>query len=168
MQIRDLLLLVLRIYGISILLFHSVPMLVSNMTFYISVLTEWQTDMVVYVLAIIILPITLALVLIFGSSWLITIFRLDKGFQSNEVMFNSNTPHQLLKLAVILLGGYLIIDNIANTLTHIAEAFRISLSGFEDDTYHNFWKSGLSVFIGALLITNREALAKWLMPKTEE
>ncbi len=165
MQIRDLLILILRIFGIYILLFFSFPILISNMKFYVGVFSDWDTDVIGYVTSTIILPIAMALLLIFGSSMLINLFKLDKGFQSSEVLLNKTSQLNLVKLAIILLGGFLIINNLVNTISYIVETFRQSLYGMQDNDYFNFWKSGLSVFFGALLITNREAIAKWLMPK---
>ena len=168
MQIRDLLILILRIFGIYILLFMAIPMLIANMAYLSNSFSLEEVEIVIYLFGTVILPVCTPLLLIFGSSWLINLFKLDKGFQSDEVLLNNTSQQQLLQLAIILIGGFLIVDNLTNTLSHIAEAFRQSQHGFENTNYHNFWQSGLSLFIGALLIANRQALAKWLMPKTEE
>ncbi len=168
MQIRDLFLIVLRVYGISILLFTAFPMLISNLAFFSNPYGMKGAELIIYLLGTVILPFIVSIVLIFWTSWVINLLKLDKGFQSTEVLLNSTSQQQTLQLAIILLGGFLIVKNITTTIAHVVEAFRISLIGFENSTYHNFWQSGLSVFIGALLIANREALTKWLMPKSEE
>lgn len=168
MHIRDLITLVLKIYGVSILLFDVLPMLISNMGVLPNAFRFGETTMIIYGLGLIILPLIVALALIFASSWIISRLKLDKGFNSNDVKVSSSSSDQLLQLALIFLGGFLIVDNLSSTIAKIVEAFKISLYGFGSESgYPNLWKNGLSLFIGALLIANREFLADWLKPKTK-
>ena len=121
---------------------------------------------------ILLFTFVIAFILIFKTNWVINLFRLDKGFESDEINFAGLKEHSLLRGGIILLGLYFMFDSLPSFLNYTYLWFRKQVSvsdinnniGFALD--YNWWSvSGISIIVGLIMVTNNQRLSKWLSSK---
>jgi hypothetical protein len=115
-----------------------------------------------------ILVIGLFVLLVFKSSKIVTLLKLDKGFDNDKIELGNFQPSDIIKIGTFIIGGLLIINNIPGFLSHSLFAFKGNIIGMDYETQAKFnWAiSGLNLLIGYLLITNYGFIAKKL--KTDD
>jgi hypothetical protein len=103
------------------------------------------------------------------SSAVLRIFKLDKGFEEDRIDFGQLGVKDLFKVASIVVGGVLIVEQVSLFLTYSYNAFHMSQIGMEEESRSSFeWiLCGINLIIGFLLITQYNFIAKKLMPKGE-
>ena len=120
-------------------------------------------------LATVLLAILIGLfvILIFKSDQVINLLRLDKGFDDDRIEFGNMNSRSLLKLAMIIIGGLLILDNIPEFLWHTLFAFQAEIDRKTHDSMYKFqWAvSGVNLMLGLLLLTNYNALSMFIFKK---
>src|SRR5690606_13054879 len=98
----------------------------------------------------------IAFLLLFGTDRIIKLFRLDKGFDTNNIDSSNLNEEGLLKLGLILIRLLMIADNIAQFLNNCYLLFKkqISANGLDEidglmldqQLDYNWWViSGLNV-----------------------
>ncbi|RRG21002.1 hypothetical protein DWB61_11315 [Ancylomarina euxinus] len=109
----------------------------------------------------------LFVLLIFKSHKLVNLLKLDKNFDDERVEIGNLNPSSIVKLALIIIGGLMIINNIPVFLSQILFAFKRDSMGteFHPNDYYNFIASGIKVLVGTLILTNYSALSKRLKLK---
>jgi hypothetical protein len=164
---RDLFIIILKIIGLRLLL-----------TFFTAVLpfivqigyATWETRMVLTLAFEIVIYVAFALVLLFKSSAILRIFKLDKGFEDDRIDLGQLGVKDLFKVASIVVGGLLIVEQVSLFLTYSYKAFHMSQIGWDEDSDNsiNWILCGINLVIGFLLITQYEFIAKKLMPNRED
>ncbi|GLU45400.1 hypothetical protein [Allomuricauda sp. NBRC 101325] len=118
----------------------------------------------------------IAFLLLFGTDRIIKLFRLEKGFDSNNIDASHLNEEGLLKLGLILIGLLMIVDNIAQFLNYCYLLFKkqISANGLDEidgmmldqQLDYNWWViSGLNVLIGFILLTNYKRISSFFTAK---
>ncbi|PKP15602.1 MAG: hypothetical protein CVU07_09595 [Bacteroidetes bacterium HGW-Bacteroidetes-23] len=104
--------------------------------------------------------------LIYKADFIINKLELDKGFDDENIILGNLDSSRILKLAILLVGFFLVIDYVPNFLYHIINAFKkeVSLYGIEGQKvdYFNLSVSLINIILGYLLITNYKRLADYL------
>ena len=134
-----------------------------------------EFDLITVFLAIgsLIIIVLLLIALIFGADKIINVLKLDKGYDEERIDFGNLKEINILKLAIIIMGGFLIIDNFPVFLNHCILHLKdqVSRNGndgmlnaftYEQVNYFQFAISAISILIGYLMITNYTNIAKWL------
>ena len=112
--------------------------------------------------------------LIVKTDVLINWLKLDKGFDNDIIEFKNFDLDNILKLGVFIIGGTMILDNIAVFLNQSYLAFKVHTSAVADliglngySTYH--WAvSFTKIILGYILLTNYPALSKILLKMTQK
>lgn len=116
--------------------------------------------------SLVILIISIAIIflilyfLIVKTDIIIRIFRLDKGFDDDNINIEKNSSESIFKISIILLGGIFIINNFGTFITTLSFAFR---SMFIPETAANYKfmpdvdflkliTSAINILLGYLLI----------------
>ena len=163
---KDLFRLIIKIFGLYSLvttLFGIVPANISLLA------QESGVFIILAIIGLTILILSLFVVLIFKSDFIIDKLKLDKGFDDDIIDFPKFNDINILKISLILIGAYLMIDNIPTLLIQCFKAFKSNinqggllgdLDQFSYDTvnYFTLVASGISVIIGYLMITNYKTL----------
>ena len=111
--------------------------------------------------------------LIKKTDQIIDFIRLDKGFDNEKIELGSLGTDKILMLGIILIGGLLLISNLADFIQYSFLAFKnnvqksglnIFLNEAETD-YFNWTFSGINIVIGYLLLTNYDKVANWFNRK---
>ena len=118
-----------------------------------------------------IIPIGLLLLLVLAVFFLlirfpdkiIDFFKLDKGFDSEKINLSNFNSDAILQIGLVLIGGFLIVENIASFASSLIAYFR--LQNMNPDIFHALKNteglvfSGIIVVLGFLLITFRRQIA---------
>lgn len=110
------------------------------------------------------------------------LLKLEKGFDQERIDFGGLKSLDIIKFGILIIGGFLFIENIPTFLSHTLFAFKSSIPQGFDQAYENrgilkynrledyvYWvSSGLNLLVGYLLIVNFKKISKYLNRKTTE
>ena len=108
---------------------------------------------------------------IYSADKIVTWMKLDKGYDDDRIEFGNLNGQQVIRLAVLILGGLLILNNFPDFVSNCYYFFKgkVTTQGLNSTTeyveqtnYAVFAKSSFSMIIGYLLITNHNALSVWM------
>jgi len=105
---------------------------------------------------------------------LINLLNLDKGFDNDLIEFQNFGLDNILKLGILIIGGTMILDNIAVFLNQSYLAFKVHTSTVADliglngySTYH--WAvSFTKIILGYILLTNYPFISTFLLKITQK
>jgi len=166
-----LLIKILGLYFIISILFSVIP---SNISFVIG-----QIDIIgiLWLILTILVVILLFMFLIYKPDKIIVWLKLDKGFDEDRIEFQNFNNTNILKLALIVIGGILLIKNIPAFLSYTLFAFKSSIGNELNNNmikfgnlkdYINWGISFLNIIIGYLLIRNYNYFSRLLTDKNEK
>jgi hypothetical protein len=161
---RDFFIIIIKLFGLFSVVTSLFSVIPSNISF---ALMDIDLFSVIWIIAVIVIVIGLFVLLIFKSDKVVKLLKLDKGFDDERIEIGNLNPNSIVKLAVIIIGGLLIIDNIPAFLSHTLYAFKENIIGINYDTMDKFnWAvSGINLVLGFLLLTNYNTVSKILRIK---
>jgi len=150
---RDFFILLIKVFGLYSginALFLTLP---QNISF---VLYEIELISIIYLLIIVSVVIGLFILLIFKSHYIVKWLKLENGFEEDRIELGNLKMIEIVKVATLIIGGSLIIQNIPLflNLTYHAVFSNIHSQNMTFDTKWNWIISGLNIVLGYLLITN--------------
>ncbi len=164
---RDFFILLVKVFG----LFSIVKILSSGIPVHVF-FALMQIDMLnlIWLIIAIIVIIGLFVFLIFKTEKIVSLLRLDKGFDDDHIELGNFNAVNIVKLASILFGGYLILNNIPTFLSHTLFAFKGEIVGRTYEAMDKFkWAvSGINMIIGYLILTNYSFISKILSKKKKD
>lgn len=158
------------LYCLIITLFQYLP----SMAPYIQMVGDGWGWLIVIGMAAVIVGIYFFLLL--KTDLIIDKLKLDKGFDDDRIVLGDLDSMQILSLATILIGGFLIIDWFPEFISNTIRAFKENIDTdsverlYEQSEKVNYINWGLSVMnliIGYALLTNYLNVAKWLNRSNE-
>lgn len=164
---RDFFRLIIKLFGLYsmiLTLFTFLPSNISNVLIY-----KEEIWFVFIILGSILLAIALFLILLFKTDFIIDKLGLDKGFDDDKIILGEFKNEQIFKFAIILIGGFLILDYFPNVLFEMINIFKTksssnSIYGYEVD-YFNFIVGIINIMIGLIFITNYKHISSFLDKK---
>ena len=164
---RDFFRLIIKLFGLYsmiLTLFTFLPSNISNVLIY-----KEEICFVFIILGSILLAIALFLILLFKTDFIIDKLGLDKGFDDDKIILGEFKNEQIFKFAIILIGGFLILDYFPNVLFEMINIFKTksssnSIYGYEVD-YFNFIVGIINIMIGLIFITNYKHISSFLDKK---
>ena len=171
---KDFFRLIIKIFGLYSVISIIFSVFPSNMGFAIS-----QIDLIsiVWQIGSLILIILLFMFLIYKPDKIISWLKLDKGFDDDRIDFQNFNNTNILKLAVIVIGGIMLIKNIPAFLSHTLFAFKSAVGNDIDNSVikytslkdYIYWATSfLNILLGYLMITNYSYISKILKEKDKE
>lgn len=164
---RDFFRLIIKVFGLYSLilsLFTFLPQNISNVFLYSD---EIMIRIVIIVSLFLIL--TLFYVLLFKTDYIIDKLELEKGFDNDTIILGDLKSEQILKLAILLIGGFLIVDYFPNFIFEMVNIFKTKASNYPiygtEINYFNFYLSMVNVVLELLFITNYKAISNFLNKK---
>ncbi len=159
---KDLFRLIIKILGLYFLITTAFGIFPTILTFIQSWKFFLETSSVLGNIVIILL---LSIFLIYEPDKIIDWLKLDKNFDNNKIELEKLGAEDILKIAIITLGGILIINNLFGFLSSLLSIFKLS-------AHNNRWNldilpNGLNIIIGYLMITNYNAISRFIMKKRE-
>lgn len=172
---KDLFRLIIKIFGLYSLIVTLFSILPSSISW---VLMDSMFFGLVLIIASVIVVIALFGFLIFRADTVIAWLKLDKGFDDERIEFQNFNAENILKLAVIIIGGVLLLNNVPNFLGNCLYLFKsatrnemsiTSLFSFDNSAYGFYWLvSTINIFIAYLLLTNYTYVSKILRKREEK
>jgi len=140
-----------------------IPQNISNVLF------QFDIMMLLVILASTMISIGIFLVLLFKSDFIIDKLKLDKGFDDDKIIVGNLTNESILKLALIIIGGFLIIDYVPTVLFDLINAFKTksTFTSIEGDNinYFDIVIGLVNILLGYLFITNYKSISQFLDKK---
>ncbi|WP_298307633.1 hypothetical protein [Flavobacterium sp.] len=163
---RDFFRILIKIFGLYSLIlsiFTVIPQNISNVLF------QFDIMMLLVILASTIISVGMFLVLLFKSDFIIDKLKLDKGFDDDKIIVGNLTNESILKLAFIIIGGFLIIDYLPAVLFDLINAFKTkstftSIEG-NNVNYFDIVTGLVNILLGYLFITNYKSISQFLDKK---
>lgn len=118
----------------------------------------------------ILLLVAFSILLVKYTDYIINFLKLDKGFDEETIILGNLNNEAILKIAIILIGGFMMVENFPKLLMDILNEFKFIASNQyiqegHDVDYFWFGVRFLNLLFGYLLITNCKAIAKFLDKK---
>lgn len=133
------------------------------------VLYQFDLKILSFIIGATILIIFFFLFLLFKADLIIDKLKLDKGFDEDRIQFENLNNDSIVKFAIFLIGGFLIVDYFPNFLNYTFQAFRSKVQNSESIripvSYFNWIVSGINIVLGYALITNYKSLATFFDKK---
>jgi len=164
---RDFFIISIKLFGI----FYLINLFTSNLSIAISIfLFENDGYSYLYVILSFIIVFSIFLLLILKADKIVTLLNLDKGFEEDMIELSNLKPSDIIKIGTFIIGGILIIYNIADLIIYLFTAFRAGASGTEYNAQNNIriGISGLNILIGFLLLMNYNYISKLFTSKIEK
>jgi hypothetical protein len=171
---KDFFRLIIKIFGLYSVITIIFSVFPNNVSFVIS-----QIDLtgIVWLIGSLIVVILLFMFLIYKPDKIISWLRLDKGFDENRIDIQNFNSTNILKLAVIVIGGIIFIENIPAFLSNTLFAFKswvgndfngnvIKYTSLKD--YIHWATSFLNILLGYFMLTNYNYISKILKEKDKE
>lgn len=115
-----------------------------------------------YLGVILLLIVALFVFLIFKSHHIVRLLKLEQGFDTDNIELGNLSAREIIKIAVLVIGGFLIINNlpvfVQNTLNAFYHELQFQTTELIDKW--NWFLPGANVLIGYLLITNMAFVAR--------
>lgn len=172
---KDLFRLIIKIFGLYSIITTIFSTLPSNLSF---ALMDIDFISIIWITGTVVVIVLLFMFLIYKPDKIIGWLKLDKGFDNDNIEFQNFNTENILKLAVIIIGGILLLKNIPAFLSHTLFAFK---SSFHSELNSNriiqygelkdyiYWlTSFLNIVIGYLMLTNYSYISKLLKKKNDK
>lgn len=108
-------------------------------------------------------------VLFFKTDKIISLLRLDKGFDSDNISLEKLDTESVIKIASVIVGVLLVIENLSEFASHMFYSFKYSVepklhidNSYTKEDYLRWTVCGLQILIGYLIILNTDKISKWL------
>jgi hypothetical protein len=166
---RDFFRLIIKLFGLYSLIFSVFTILPRSISMmYGSVLSG-----ILLITISITIIVAIYYFLIIKCDKVIDILKLDRGFDDDRIEFEKFNSKNIIKLAAIILGGFLLIKNIPLFLIGTFQAFKFHMSNSIDNQFITFTKQDslnltvgfINIIIGYFLLTNYRWISKLLYQK---
>lgn len=168
---RDFFRIIIRLFALYLLLltvFNFIPTNVSYLTYDFTV---WP---ILIILGSAVLMMLLFIFLLRKSDTVIDVLKLDKAFDDERIEFGNLGSLEIVKIALIFIGGFMILDYLPEFLHYCYLGFKkeissTGLSPFEAPGLSEYWDyfrwfvSGINLLVGYLVLSNLGRLSGFLV-----
>jgi hypothetical protein len=170
---KDFFRLVIKIFGLYSVISIIFSVFPSNI---FMVLNEIDFVGIIWIIGSLLIVGLIFVFLIYKPDKIIGWLKLDKGFDDDRIEFQNFNNSNILKLAVIVIGGIILIQNIPAFLSHTLFSFKSSAgNGLKDNMfkfglkdYIHWATSSLNIILGYLMLTNYNYIIRILKEKDKE
>lgn len=168
---RDFFRIIIRLFALYLLLLTIFNFIPSNISYLTYELAIWP---ILIILGSAVLMILLFVFLLRKSDTVIDVLKLDKGFDDERIEFGNLGSLDIVKIALILIGGFMILDHLPEFLHFCYLGFKkeisaTGLSPLEAPGLDEFWDyfrgfiSVINILVGYLILSNLSRLSKFLV-----
>ena len=169
MTTRDLFRLLIKLFGV-----YSLIVAFFSFTGQSLLSISFNSNIVLVILWIIFMFLVVFgvyLFLIFKTDFIIDKLKLDKGFDNEKLFANGVSNYDIIKLAIILIGGFLLINNIPRFLSHVimeGNSHLNKISHFSKENYpfyFDWFGEAVSIVIGFIFIIKYKSISLFFNKK---
>ncbi len=170
---RDFFRIIIKLFGLYSLILVVFNYIPANIGF---MFRDFQWVALVWILGLTTFVASIYVFLILKVDRIIDLLKIDKGFDDDQIILGDFTTKKLVKFAILLIGGFLVVDYLPSFLHNSYIAFKEQVTdgrlnfaeGIQYKTSYFFREwilEGINILIGFLFITNYQRLADWLVRK---
>jgi len=157
-------------------LYWMVTTLYAQLPFLISVFfKEFNSTYLPYTISYFVICISLFVFLVFYTDKVISLLKLDKGFDDDKIEFSNFNTANIVKLALIIVSCILIVNNISPFINQSYYFFKLKFSmnlsdtvGYTSQNDYIWATSFVNLLSGYLLLTNYPAVSGFIMKITQK
>lgn len=169
---KDFFILIIKLFGlysIILSLFTIFPSVVNISVVMTDLFSYYGLLSVLLILATVGLMAGLYILLVLKSDRIVEVLKLERGFENDSIELGNLNSIEIIKIATLIFGGYLFIENLADFITETHYLLREKVTGFEftEQRYAYLVISGINVLLGILLMTNLNFVAKVLAKRNK-
>ncbi len=163
---RDFFRLLIKVFGLYWLISTVFEVIPSNLGY---VIDSAEVSSVAWILLSVAIVFIVFYWLIMRADFVIDMMNLDKGFDNETIEMTNFNQTVIVQLAMIIIGGIMIIEYLPVFLMHILFALEEDITGYNLRPESNFYwaVSGVNVVVGFLLIRN-SSWATQLITKSDK
>lgn len=167
---KDFFRIIIKLFGLYagvITLFNVVPTSISNLAIYD------ESILIIFIIGMVALILFLYSLLIFRTDRIIKFLKLDKGFDDDDLKIDFLTNGSVVKVALVILGLYLMVAYIPDFFLNTFYAFKGSMDSQTNDgfnfyenqiaNYFNWAISAINIAVGYLITTNYALISNWIL-----
>lgn len=165
---KDLIRLLIKLMGVLVLL-NSLPPLFGQFVFFAG---NDGGKAILLMALILIATLAFSAWLIFCPDSIIKLFRLDKGFDDDQIKLDQLKSEKLISIVVLIIGGMFIVHSLAPLIIEIGQRIYASvaeknpfLPSFENMDNTRLYTNILEVVLGLFLISNYHGITHFLAKK---
>ncbi len=123
-----------------------------------------DSTMIIIAIVMSILTVGLFVLLLFYAPKIVSLLKLEKGFQSDIIDFKGLSEESIIKISSIVVGGITVIDNLPSLISYTLFAVSSSNSGQVMEANEKFYwiASLIQILVGLILVFNYKYLLKLL------
>ncbi len=157
---RDFFRLMIKLFGLYQFLLLIFTFLPSNLQLIFN--DFFSMSSIISIVLITLFIIAVYYVFVKNPDLIINFFKLDRGFDKNEITVNNLNSDTILKIGMVLIGGFLIVDNLGYFISSFITYFKISYMKENFESLKNFEAlilGGVNLISGFCLIIYRKQIA---------
>lgn len=173
MSKKDFFRIIFKLFGLYSVIITVLNYIPANISY---VFYKFEPLIILWVLGATILAIGLYILLIRKTDKILSWLKIEEGFDDDRIEIGNFNGLGVLKLALILIGGFLVVDHLPKLLHYTYLAFKKEVSpnglnllesydSFGQMDYAQWAISGINVVMGYLLLMNYKRMASWLNKK---
>ncbi|WP_191859492.1 hypothetical protein [Hanstruepera ponticola] len=170
---RDFFRIIIKLFGLYSLILTVFTYIPTNISY---VIFQFEPVVLLWIFGAVALTVLVYIILIRKTDLIIDFLKLDKGFDEERIEFENFNSQKIIQLALLLIGGLLIINYLPEFLQYTYLAFKkeVSPNGLNQleefsfgkiTDYFNWVISGINLIVGYILLTNYYQITKWLNRK---
>jgi len=170
---RDFFRIIIKLFGLYALIltvFTYIPTNIGYVTF------QFELASLLWILGGALLAFAAYFLLIINTNRIINFLKIDRGFDEERIELGNFNNNKILKLGIILIGGFMIVDYLPTFLHYSYLAFKSKVSNnglnsldqmeFGMPSDYLYWVvSGVNLVVGYIFLTNYHRIADWLTRK---
>lgn len=157
---RDFFRLMIKLFGLYQFLLLIFTFLPSNLQLIFN--DFFSMSSIISIVLITLFIIAVYYVFVKNPDLIINFFKLDRGFDKNEITVNNLNSNTILQIGMVLIGGFLIVDNLGYFISSFITYFKISYMKENFESLKNFEAlilGGVNLISGFCLIIYRKQIA---------
>lgn len=170
---RDFFRIIIKLFGLYALILTVFTYIPSNISY---VILQFDLFTLFWIFGFTVLTALIYILLIRKTDLIIDFLKIDKGFDDDRIEFENFNSQKIMQLALILIGGFLIIEYLPDFLQYTYLTFKkeVSPSGLNQLEAFSFGKakdyfdwaiSGINLIVGYVLLTNYHRIIEWINKK---
>ena len=166
MSKKDFFILIIKLFGLYSIVTALFLTLPQNFSI---VLFDFRFSSIIYMTVVFAVILALFIFLIFKAHHIVSFLKLEKGFDNDRLELGQLTSIEIVKITILIIGGFLIIDNIPLFLNQTFMAFYSDIHSEMVNSTHklNWFLSGLNIVMGYLMISNLNFIVRLLRLKNK-
>jgi len=167
MQPKDLYSIIIKVFGLFIIkdILFSIPYIINPILYLFN--SNGNSDggigALVFSVVILLIYFSFAYILIFKTNSILKLFKLDDDFMEDDLSLNISKLNVFV-ISLVLLGGYILIDEIPNFCNYAFKYYQQSQIRFsEKPSISNMLISGIKILIAFLILGERKKIIELLI-----